>query len=278
MNLWTEKEDKILSDTSLSYDIIAARLPNRSKRSIWTRAHKLGYSRDISVIAKINSENQHKDEWDSLLSDKKFCEVIDGELLGDGCICRKKVKNRNCYEYTFIAGSIHEEYAKYLHNILAPKLKSTAKINTVLPPTKSSKRITGTKKFYVVRFSSVVFKQFYDRWYPSGSIKTTCPDDFDFSPTVCLHWYLGDGSLDSSFRRRMFEITLHTENFKHSEVKKMSESLSDSLGIKTGTKKSNKIYRAIRIHGKYAREFLLHIGSSPVKCFDYKWRDWKKGG
>lgn len=274
MNLWTLEEDKVLSDTSLNYDEIIAQLPHRSRKGIWQRAHKLGFNRDISLIAKINSENQRKKEWKTLLDDRKFCEVIDGELLGDGCIFRKKVKNRNCYEYTFIAGSIHREYAEYVHGIIAPKLKSKAKIKVVKP---NKNGYPNAKVFYSVRFSSVVFHDFYDRWYPNGSIKTTYPKDIQLLPSTCMHWYLGDGSLDSSFRRKMFEITLHTENFKHSEVDQLSNFLSSSVSIKTGTRKSKK-YKAIRIHGKYAREFLKYIGSSPVKCFNYKWRDWKKGG
>ena len=186
MNNWKEKEDRVLSDTSLNYDVIAALLPHRSQKGIWQRAHKLGYSRDTSVIAKVNSENQRKETWKELLNDKEFCEVIDGELLGDGCVFRKKVKNRNCYEYTFIAGSIHREYAEYLHGILVPKLKSKAKIKVVHPST--SKGYPNAKTFYSVIFSSVVFKEFYDRWYPCGSIKTTYPEDLQLTPISCLHW------------------------------------------------------------------------------------------
>jgi len=274
MNPWTKEEDKILSDTSLTYDDVCSKMPSRSKGSIWTRAHKLGYNRDASAISKAYSEMQRKEEWTILLEDAVFCEVVDGELLGDGCIFRKIIKSKNGYEYTFIAGSIHKEYAEYLHGILAPKLKSKAHIKIIKP---NDKGFPNTKTFYSVRFSSVVFKSFYDRWYPSGSIKTTCPQDLALTPATCLHWYLGDGSLDSDFKRRMFEITLHTENFGYSYIDDLSGLLSSSIQIKTGTKNAKKKYKVIRIHGKHARGFLKYIGSSPVKCFDYKWRDWKKG-
>lgn len=277
MNLWTKEEDKILSDTSVPYDSLLEKLPSRSKRSIWSRAHKLGYSRDASAISVAYSEMQRKEEWTTLLEDKEFCKVIDGELLGDGCVFRKGIKSGTGYEYTFIAGSIHKEYAEYLHGILAPKLKSKAKMRTISPPKNKKSGYPTNKPFYSVRFSSVVFKNFYARWYPEGSIKITYPKDLELTPTTCLHWYLGDGSLDSSFRRRMFEITLHTENFKHSEVDKMSELIFCSLNINTGVQNSKK-YKKIRIHGQHARQFLEYIGPSPIECFKYKWKDWKKKG
>lgn len=273
--LWTKEEDQILSDTSLHYDTICKKLPHRSKRSIWTRSHRLGYNRDINVIRNINSNNQKKDVWTKLLSDKEFYEIINGELLGDGCIYRKKVKNRKCYEYSFIAGSIHKDYAEYVHKILSRKLKSKAQIKTVKPNLDKKSAINSVKDFYSYRFSSVVFKSFYDSWYPKGSTKTTVPTNLKLSPTTCLHWYLGDGSLDSRSDAKMFELSLHTENFELESVSKLWRDI-EKLGIKCSVAKSSKKYYKIRIHGNHARKFLKYIGRSPVKSFEYKWRDWKE--
>lgn len=99
-----------------------------AKKGIWSRASKLGFVRDTAIIRKVNSENQRKEGWTSLLDDKEFCSIIDGELLGDGCIYKKKVKNRKCHEYSFIAGSIHKEYAEYVHSKVCEKLGSKSKI------------------------------------------------------------------------------------------------------------------------------------------------------
>ena len=269
--LWTKKEDKVLANTSLTYDIICKKLPHRSKRSIWSRAHKLGFPRDLDIIRKVNSENQRKDEWTSLLDDKEFCEIVDGELLGDGCIYKKKVKNRKCYEYTFIAGSIRKEYAEYLHSKLAKKLGSRAKVKPVKP---KKSGFPNTKVFYSVRFSNVIFTDFYSRWYPQGSIKVSVPEDLKLTATSCMHWYLGDGSLDSRYKQRMFDLVLHTENFNAKAINMLIDKLK-SVGHYFKTRRSKNKYTALRIHGDKARSFLAYIGQSPVKAFNYKWVDWK---
>ena len=265
MNVWTEKEDKVLSNTSLSYDVVAAQLPNRSQKGIWQRAHKLGFVRNAGIIAEVNSENQRKKEWETLSNDKKFCEVTDGELLGDGCIFRKKVKNRNCYEYTFIAGSIHKEYAEYVHGILAPKLKSKAQIQVVKPNKNKKSGFPTNKPFYSVRFSSVVFRSFYERWYPNGSIKTSCPTDLALTSTTCLHWYLGDGSINNK------SITLYTDNFKQKYAKWLLEELSDRK-IFGKLRLDKKQYSVIKLGVKDSSKFLKFVGVCPVDCFLYKWR------
>ncbi len=269
---WTPSEDKVLSNTCIGYDEICLKLPHRSKRSIWSRAAKLGYVRDTNLIRQVNSENQRKDSWTKPLEDKEFCEIIDGELLGDGCVYRKKVKNRLCYEYSFIAGSIHKEYAEYVHDIIAKKINSKAQIKVDPPKTKAGFK---SKTFYSVRFSNIVFKSFYQRWYTNGSIKTIVPEDIKLTPTACLHWYLGDGSLDSRAHAHMFDLALHTENFTHKSVERLKSMLQKAFDIKVTVNKSSKIYYKLRVHGNHARKFLSHIGSCPVKCFEYKWRDWK---
>lgn len=272
-NVWTKKEDQLLSDTSKSYNQILMLLNKRTKKSVYARANRLGYKRDKKTISKINSENQRKEIWDSLINDRYFCEVVDGELLADGCIFKKKIKDRDCYDYAFIAGSIHREYAEYLHGILSPKLNSKAKIRLIKGGTRRGRLC---KDFYEVRFSSVIFKNFYDRWYKNGSIKTDIPDDLNISRTICLHWYLGDGSLDSRMDTHMFDLSLHTENFKQKSVIKLQQLLCNLLHIKVSISKTKQKYFRLRTHGDYARNFLNYIGPPPLGCFKYKWRDWKE--
>lgn len=270
---WTPEEDSVLYDTTKSYNQLLLLLPGRSKSSAYARANKLGIKRDQSVIARINSENQRKDAWTELLKDTEFCQVIDGELLADGCIFRKKINGRKCYEYSFIAGSIHREYAEYLRSFIAEKLQSTAKINIIPPKIRFGRRC---RPFYSVRFSSVVFRHFYDRWYPKCSIKTTIPDDLILSSKLCLHWYWGDGSLDSRINARMFELCLHTENFSKASVEKLRLMLENVLLAKVSIGRTHKKYFKLRIHGDEARKFLNYIGPNPLACFAYKWKDWKE--
>lgn len=85
----------------------------------------------------------------------------------------------------------------------------------------------SSRDFYSYRVSSVLFKSFYDRWYPHGSIKVSVPEDLELNPTVCLHWYMGDGSLDCREQVKMFDINLHTENFNKQSIDILLKKLLD---------------------------------------------------
>jgi hypothetical protein len=263
-SFWTNEEDRILADISKGYDEILPLLPGRSKTAIYSRANKLGYKRDRELIRKINSENQRQCIWEDLQNDEEFCEIIDGELLADGCIYRKRVKNRSCYEYSFIAGSVHREYAKYLYARLQPKLHSRASIKTIGIPKRKKSGFLPSRPFYSIRFSSVVFKSWYDRWYPNGSIKASVPNDLVLTPVVCLHWFLGDGSISHR------TITLHTDNFEKQYVERLVRGLN-SIKIDAKPAREKNKYDVIRLTTSGSSKFLAYIGASPIKEMSYKW-------
>ena len=267
---WTQEEDQILQNTSLAYEKIAKMIPHRSLKGIYARASKLGFKRDSSLRSQINSENQRNDSWD-LHTDKEFCSIVDGELLGDGCIARKDIKNRNVCEYNFIAGSIHLDYAEYLHDLLSKKLGSKAKISKAV---KSKTAFASQRNYYVVRFSNRVFESFYDRWYPKFSKKSVIPKDLIINPIVCKHWYWGDGSLDCRKKVNMFDLALHTEGFNHESLVWIQKQILKAVGIKFTIAKT-KGYEKLRVHGDKARAFLKYIGRNNISSFDYKWADWK---
>lgn len=123
----------------------------------------------------------------------------------------------------------------------------------------------SSRDFYSYRVSSVLFKSFYDRWYPHGSIKVSVPKDLELNPTVCLHWYMGDG------HRSGKSITLHTENFKMKHVNYLIRLLEKTLYINSKRSKEKNKYFVIRLSIKDSYKFLEYIGNCPIRPMLYKW-------
>ena len=101
---------------------------------------------------------------------------------------------------------------------------------------------------YLNTDGSVQLHALYTKWYPQG--KKVVPRDITFTPTVLLHWYLGDGNID---RQR---ITLHTEGFSKEEVEFLVQRLKEDVGLEQPKvheyhqRRAGKVYYQIRIYRK----------------------------
>ncbi|MHA2331234.1 MAG: hypothetical protein ACXAEU_04335 [Candidatus Hodarchaeales archaeon] len=90
------------------------------------------------------------------------------------------------------------------------------------------------------------------------------------TPSVCLYWYLEDGTLNQRMGR-VDAVLLMTQCFSDDEnyflIDKLKNILKTDNRIKlTGESK-------IILQSKIARKFLKFIGNnSPVRCFDYKFK------
>jgi len=105
---WQPNETALLLDAEKSFRQLRDELPHRTPKSIRYKSKQLGIERKNRWIR--NSVNCKE-----LLEDQEFCDVINGELLGDGCIINiKGGKN-----YTFSYCTINQEYINYLHRYIA---------------------------------------------------------------------------------------------------------------------------------------------------------------
>lgn len=182
-------------------------------------------------------------------------EILNGLLLGDGCLNNKRGKNNALFQ----TACIKEEYIKYLRDNLS--ILSDRKIYHYKNRGKSG-------IFMINSLSSVTLNELHSLWY-KDNIKCI-PSNLKLSPLCCLHWYIGDGTLSDDRR-----ILLHTNGFLEKEVNLLIKLLND-IGIKSTKHKHNvpKImghgYR-IYIGSKYFPKFLEYIGKCPVDSFKYKW-------
>ncbi len=114
----------------------------------------------------------------------ELLEFLDGLLLGDGYLANREVSI--CYSHS----DKNKGFLEWLKRMFEDFGFSTSKIRK--DRYKNCKAIT-------YRIHSRSYRNlmvFYERWYGTGEKKI--PDDFEYSPTKILLWYLGDGSFDKS--------------------------------------------------------------------------------
>lgn len=87
----------------------------------------------------------------------------------------------------------------------------------------------------------------------------------ELSPTICRHWYIGDGSISN---KKSLVLTLFTNCFTPEEVDFLVRKLSK---FKARRNIALKGQYTIRILGRYVFKFIDYISSCPVDSYAYKW-------
>jgi DNA-binding XRE family transcriptional regulator len=148
-------------------------------------------------------------------------EILEGTLLGDGCI---KFDN-------YI-------YSKYLSYKLTAKDKNFLEwIESIFIKFKIKSWITIDNKiqninalyFYINKCPFPELLKLRDKWYKNANGKTQkiVPRDLELTPTTLLHWYLGDGSLirRKNDSNRVPFIVLATNTFSKEDIKFLIQKL-----------------------------------------------------
>lgn len=179
---------------------------------------------------------------------------FDGLLLGDGSI-----PYRNAGSRIYSHGCKYREYLEYIKKRARKYGITFSPILTRQRQDSRYKNNNYTESFLQShRFKT--FELFRKRWYPNG--KKIIPKDFRFSKDSLLHWYLGDGH----FYRH---ILLCTHGFNLDDLQFLKNLLKDKLGISVRIQADHSL--ALNKFDSF--KFLNYIGISPVKCYEYKWRD-----
>jgi len=207
--------------------------------------------RSVSEAAALNAN--HIDVTEHLRN------FLDGLLLGDGFLfCNNNISA------TYRHSDKHKNYIEYL--------KQQLKYFNVVSSENTWVKTGYTKghKYTCYQMSTISYADFLPlrkRWYPDG--KKIVPRDIILTPSVCLNWYIGDGSLMRNARGRT-RIKLCTDGFPKSDVLFLIEKLRN-LGIEASYWKS---CNRIGISANYTKKFIDYIGACPgeiYKDYGYKW-------
>ena len=185
-------------------------------------------------------------------------EVLNGALLGDGCLyLHKNAVNAN-FQYT----SKSRQHVEFVTSFLKDQW--------------SGKGITGdsyfdkrtNKTYYRFSYRTYVNKTFtneYYRWYISG-VKII-PHDLILTPLTCLIWYLGDGCINRANRSEFIKIATHC--FAKEDLEGIL--LPQLKNFEASLIKAKDDQYFIYIPHRMEELFLNYIGECPFSDYEYKW-------
>lgn len=192
---------------------------------------------------------------------KKLTELIDGLLLGDGCI------SRDCPGRVVVGQ--HPSRIGWLR-LIQRQLATIGIRSSISKP----RTIEGGHKVDGRRFKDTIsvrlvtpvydiIEAHYARWYPGG--KKRVPADLRLTPIVLMHWFCGDGSA------RRAELQFATNGFSHREVDRLAAKLS-RYGFSGARRRSSQTGPIIWLNADATRKFKREIQRRLPGCCRYKLR------
>lgn len=182
-------------------------------------------------------------------------EVLYGALLGDGCLWKSK-HGRNA-QFTYVSKS--RQHVEFVYQQLG--IPCAQGIQEYVY---TDKRTQKTYTRYLFRTEhNITFEEERQRWYPNG--KKIVPNDIALTPTTCLIWYIGDGSINN-VKASQF-IKLSTDAFLVENVQYLCNQLSAFGAHYLSNHGQPRLY----IPRQYIRQFLEYIGPCPFDDYAYKW-------
>jgi len=162
---------------------------------IWLIRHNIERREKKEACSTVKNYN--------LTLSEEFKQMLDGLLLGDGCLTKdKRVKGNAYYQH----GDKHKNYIEWLRQQFIDEGLECSRIYR-----KEHKRFNSVTYHFITKPYPCLTEQ-YLRWYPEG--KKIVPKDLELTPIVCLHWYIGDGSLIKRYnKKRRPYIHLYTNSF-----------------------------------------------------------------
>lgn len=150
-------------------------------------------------------------------------DILNGTLLGDSCIPFNNYKYKKYFDYKITARD-----QKFL--FWFDKLLKTFKINNSWI-TKDS-RTNFSLYFYINNCPYPELMKLRENWYKERlgkSAQKVVPRELQLTPTVLLHWYLGDGSLirrKNDFNRVPY-VVLATNTFSKNDIELLIRKLKE---------------------------------------------------
>lgn len=196
---------------------------------------------------------------DKSFMDEKTLEWVDGFLLGDGSIGRKRRTGITGARLTI--GTSSREWAEYA-------MQGFSAYSFSVP--KESKRLDSPKNPNSMWSSATLthpdISLQLSRWYPDS--KKDVPLDVRITPTSVLLWYLGDGSICTDEESNYSAVRLATCSFSIDKIEQILIPKLAVYGIECVREKSKN---DIRIRTPSIGAFFDFIGrTSPIQCYTHK--------
>jgi hypothetical protein len=191
-------------------------------------------------------------------------EILNGALLGDGCI--PFVKNGNSY-FSYVSSiKNHVLYiSQYFLDITTNRYR-TGSCESVRYDIRTNK-MYSTSTFRTK--SDTIFTTIRNSWYDSKNVKVI-PKKIILTPLTCLIWYIGDGCLNQDYiNNGTNSLKLATYCFDDNEIKEILLPQLSIFDARIAYNENNKPY--ILIPRCKIDSFFNYIGNCPINEYKHKW-------
>lgn len=152
----------------------------------------------------------------------KLIDILEGTLLGDGCIKFDNYKYRKYLSYKLTAKD--KNFLLWFKELINEyHLKCWNTID-------NKKQNINAFYFYINNCLYPEIISLRNKWYKEikGKYKKIVPRDIELTSTVLLHWYLGDGSLNRHRNdNRVPAIVLATNCFSNEDIDFLIQKLAE---------------------------------------------------
>lgn len=238
-----------------------AKITKLSPRTIYKIEHDKGKV-SVEVLAKIRDtikenfginlfeKTQIKIVWELKDLDKEALDIVEGNLLGDGCISMKIKSEKGFY----CQGAKDRVYLEWLGRTLSKK-GIISRVHSVVHHHSYSRE---SKQYYgLYTHSCPAFFELRRKWYKYNEDENkfikTIPLNIKLNSTILLHWYLGDGDLKRDRRNKKGGrpcARISTNAFSLSEMEFLIERLKQDLGLNS---------YASSMHRREGRDYVLYL-------------------
>jgi len=223
------------------------------------------WMRKWGIPRRTLSRANHLASRNDLTITPRLRELLEGELLGDGCIAWLSSGLSARYSHS----SKYEQYLEWLSAEFAREgLNQSGAIRKYTYKTS----ICGgpVREYTSYKYKTIAtpaLGEFMRRFYPVCA--KVVPPDINLTPITLRQWYIGDGYLGHRKGGRRPFITFCTEGFDNESVTILAQKLH-GIGFKCSLRRRRDRYN-IRLSSKVVKDFLDYIGPCPIECYAYKW-------
>ena len=191
-------------------------------------------------------------------------QIIEGALLGDGCLTINKHGKNACFSYV----SKSYQHVEYVSLLLASFDATLGKI------TKYSYLDERTNKIYThYKIRSRVHQELTELYYKWYNNKKKIPQDLVLSPQSLLLWYIGDGGLINSKNSQYIKLATQCFSKEEQETILIPQLINFEAKIMKGDiGSSGEQQYFLYIPHRKIQEFLSYIGPCPFLDYAYKWQ------
>jgi transposase len=192
--------------------------------------------------------------------------VIEGELLGDGCIYRRH--ETACH---FKLENTVRGHPEYVRDVLPYGVFPTSQPYSLDRSTKWG----DNSRWIIYSRGQEIFDELHEQWYErhDGSYRKIVPEGFELTETAILQWYLGDGCL-SQRANGAYRLHFSTHGFPESSVRRLQAEL-ESLGYDSYTSLSSRVENGSGLGIVVSRESSIELldrlaPENPIEAYEYK--------